>query len=59
MEGWEELCRMGVWDFAVTMSGADLPLRSVEDLALGLAPHRGVVAVLLYIMKTSILLQYS
>ena len=41
MEGFEELCRMGVWDHVVSMSGADLNLRAVEDLAFALAPYRG------------------
>ncbi len=41
MEGLEELCRMGLWDFAVSMSGSDLPLRGVEDLEHTLVPHRG------------------
>ncbi len=40
-EAYEELCRMGLWDFAINLSGADMTLRSVEDLALALAPHRG------------------
>jgi hypothetical protein len=40
LETYEELCRLGVWDFAVDLSGADLPLRSVDDLSLALAPHR-------------------
>jgi len=40
IETYEELCRMGVWDFAINLSGSDLPLRSVEDLSMALAPHR-------------------
>ena len=32
---------MGPWDFAVPLSGRDLPLRSVADMALTLAPYRG------------------
>ena len=41
MELYEELCRFsGIWDFAINLSGADLPLRSVEDLAFTLAPYR-------------------
>ncbi len=48
MEGLEELCRMGLWDFAVSMSGSDLPLRGVEDLEHTLVPHR-VISVLSYI----------
>ncbi len=35
---------MGLWDFAVTLSGSDLPLRSVDDFALALAPHRGILS---------------
>ena len=40
LEAYEELCRMGVWDFVIDLSGADLPLRKVEDLSLALAPYR-------------------
>ena len=36
LEAYEELCRMGTWDFAINLSGSDLPLRSVEDLSLAL-----------------------
>ena len=32
---------MGVWDFVINMSGADLSIRSVDDLSLALAPYRG------------------
>ena len=39
---YEELLRMsGDWEFAIYMSGADLPLRDVEEMALTLAPYRG------------------
>ena len=41
LEGFEELLRMGHWDFAINLSGADLPLRDVDDLAATLAPYRG------------------
>ncbi|XP_042867069.1 uncharacterized protein LOC122249936 [Penaeus japonicus] len=41
LEAFEELLRMGVWDFAVKLSGADLPLRDVDDLGATLAPYRG------------------
>lgn len=41
LEAFEELLRMGVWDFAVKLSGADLPLRDVDDLSATLAPYRG------------------
>ncbi|XP_013404287.1 uncharacterized protein LOC106169376 isoform X2 [Lingula anatina] len=37
----EELLKMGVWDFVINLSGQDLPLRTMEDLALALAPYRG------------------
>ena len=37
----EELARMGVWDFLINMSGSDLNLRDIDDLALALAPYRG------------------
>jgi len=43
LECLEELARMDVaWDFAINLSGSDLPIRSMEDLALALAPHRGI-----------------
>ncbi|XP_071515718.1 uncharacterized protein [Panulirus ornatus] len=42
LESFEELLRMGVWDHAVKLSGADLPLRDVDDLSAALAPYRGV-----------------
>ena len=38
----EELLRMGIWDFVVNLSGADLPIRSVDDLADHLAEYRGI-----------------
>ncbi len=41
VEGYEELCRMGVWDFVITISGSDLPVRNVDDIAMALAPYRG------------------
>lgn len=41
LEQFEELARMGVWDFIINMSGSDLNLRDVDDLALALAPYRG------------------
>jgi hypothetical protein len=41
LEQFEQLARMGLWDFLINMSGADLNLRSVDDLALALAPYRG------------------
>ncbi|XP_014681957.1 PREDICTED: uncharacterized protein LOC106821587 [Priapulus caudatus] len=41
LECLEELLRMGVWDFVINLSAADLPLRSVDDIAAALAPHRG------------------
>ncbi|XP_047493645.1 uncharacterized protein LOC125042200 isoform X1 [Penaeus chinensis] len=41
LEAFEELLRMGIWDFAVKLSGADLPLRDVDDLSATLAPYRG------------------
>lgn len=48
LESFEELLRMGSWDFAVKLSGADLPLRDVDDLAATLAPYRGVSFVPLF-----------
>ena len=41
LEGFEELVRMGVWDFSFIISASDLPLRSVDDMAAMLAPYRG------------------
>ena len=41
LEIFEELCRMGLWDFIINMSGADLALRNMDDLSLALAPYRG------------------
>ena len=41
LEQFEELARMGVWDFLINMSGSDLNLRDINDLALALAPYRG------------------
>ena len=41
LEQFEELARMGVWDFLINMSGSDLNLRDIDDLALALAPYRG------------------
>ncbi|CAL4101596.1 unnamed protein product, partial [Meganyctiphanes norvegica] len=41
LEVFEELLRMGLWDFAIKLSGADLPLRDVDDLAATLAAYRG------------------
>ena len=41
LEQFEELCRMGLWDFIINMSGADLAIRNVDDLSLALAPYRG------------------
>ncbi|KAG7157410.1 Xylosyltransferase 1-like [Homarus americanus] len=41
LESFEELLRMGVWDFGVKLSGADLPLRDVDDLSATLAAYRG------------------
>ena len=37
----EELLQMGPWDFAIPLSGRDLPLRPVADMAVTLAPYRG------------------
>ena len=41
LEQFEELARMGIWDFVINMSGSDLSVRNVDDLSLALAPHRG------------------
>ncbi|XP_076054991.1 uncharacterized protein LOC143033436 isoform X2 [Oratosquilla oratoria] len=48
LECFEELLRMGIWDFVVKMSGSDLPLRDVDDLAATLAPYRGTSFVPLF-----------
>ncbi|XP_022098278.1 uncharacterized protein LOC110983369 isoform X2 [Acanthaster planci] len=41
LEGFEELLRMGVWDFVINLSGSDLPIRDVDDVAAMLASARG------------------
>ncbi len=41
LEGFEELIRMGVWDFAFVLSASDLPIRNVDDMGRMLAPFRG------------------
>ncbi|XP_037091025.1 xylosyltransferase 2-like [Pollicipes pollicipes] len=41
LEALEELLRLGVWDHAVVLSGSDLAIRSVDELAAALAAHRG------------------
>lgn len=41
IEGYEELLRMGVWEFLINLSGADLPLRDVDDISAMLAAYRG------------------
>ncbi|XP_033119442.1 uncharacterized protein LOC117118836 [Anneissia japonica] len=41
LEGFEELMRMGVWDFVINLSGADLPIRDVDDLAAMFSTARG------------------
>ena len=45
LQGLEELLRSGVWDHAVLLSGADLALRSVDELAAALAEHRSTSLV--------------
>ena len=39
----EQSLRVGLWDFLLTLSGSDLPLRNVDDLAQMLGPYRGTV----------------
>lgn len=39
-QGYEELLRMGVWDFLINLSGADLPLRDIDDVSAMLASYR-------------------
>ncbi|XP_078578373.1 uncharacterized protein LOC144863225 [Branchiostoma floridae x Branchiostoma japonicum] len=41
LEATEELLRMGSWDFVINLSGSDLALRDVDDIAAALAPYRG------------------
>ncbi|XP_038070880.1 uncharacterized protein LOC119739847 [Patiria miniata] len=41
LEGFEELLRMGAWDFVINLSGSDLPIRDVDDVAAMLASARG------------------
>ncbi|XP_064108607.1 LOW QUALITY PROTEIN: uncharacterized protein LOC135216986 [Macrobrachium nipponense] len=48
LESFEELLRMGPWDFGVKLSGADMPIRDVDDLSAALAPYRGVSFVPLF-----------
>ncbi|KAG1654611.1 NADPH-dependent diflavin oxidoreductase 1 [Nymphon striatum] len=45
LECFEELLRMGTWDFVINLSGADLPLRNVDDLAAALATQRGNILI--------------
>ncbi|XP_078669137.1 uncharacterized protein LOC144910214 isoform X2 [Branchiostoma floridae x Branchiostoma belcheri] len=41
LEATEELLRMGSWDLVINLSGSDLALRDVDDMAAALAPYRG------------------
>ncbi|ELT93931.1 hypothetical protein CAPTEDRAFT_218838 [Capitella teleta] len=41
LEGMEWLLRLGHWDHAIVISGSDLPVRTVGDMMLALAPYRG------------------
>ena len=41
LELMEEAVRMSDWDFVIMLSGSDLPLRSVDDLAMSLAAYKG------------------
>ncbi|XP_071947053.1 uncharacterized protein [Antedon mediterranea] len=41
LEGFEELMRMGAFDFVINLSGADLPIRDVDDLAAMFSTSRG------------------
>ena len=42
MQAIEELLRIGQWNFVINLSGVDLALRTVEDIAAALAVHRGI-----------------
>ncbi|KAK7077132.1 hypothetical protein SK128_007441 [Halocaridina rubra] len=48
LESFEELLRMAPWDFGVKLSGADMPIRDIDDLAAALAPYRGYSFVPLF-----------
>ncbi|XP_068202337.1 uncharacterized protein [Palaemon carinicauda] len=48
LESFEELLRMGPWDFGVKLSGADMPIRDVDDLSATLASYRGTSFVPLF-----------
>ena len=50
---------MGVWDFAVYLSGRDLPTRNIDDLAIMLAPYRGKNMIIEYDNKRQIWLSAS
>ncbi|CAM1317785.1 Uncharacterised protein g6840 [Pycnogonum litorale] len=41
LECYEELLRIGFWDFVINLSGSDLPIRNMDDLGFSLAAHRG------------------
>ncbi|CAH1257756.1 XYLT2 [Branchiostoma lanceolatum] len=41
LEATEEVLRMGSWDFVINLSGSDLALRDVDDIAAVLAAYRG------------------
>lgn len=44
---------MGIWDFVINLSGSDLPIRDIDDLAAALARERGKNLVCSYYSKSS------
>ncbi|XP_071039767.1 uncharacterized protein [Parasteatoda tepidariorum] len=42
MEAYENLLHLGIWDFVVTLNEDDVLLRNIDDLAIALAPYRGL-----------------
>ncbi|CAL1272389.1 unnamed protein product [Larinioides sclopetarius] len=41
LEGFSELLCLGSWDFVISLSENDIPLRNIDDLAAALSPYRG------------------
>ncbi|GBN41451.1 Xylosyltransferase 1, partial [Araneus ventricosus] len=41
LEGFSELLCFDSWDFVISLSEDDIPLRNVDDLAAALSPYRG------------------
>ncbi|XP_042913639.1 uncharacterized protein, partial [Parasteatoda tepidariorum] len=45
MEAYVNLLHLGIWDFVVTLSEDDVLLRNIDDLAIALAPYRGMCLI--------------